>query len=496
MKKESILLAIEAVRQSVQEDTHIYLYPSIPEEVLRNHKKSYLDLESDEEVLCLVNKGNKYISMGFSGFCITDKRLIARVENGSILRLASFTRETISIPWEEIGTMEAVENFNNTVRIIVNGQYIGLFYPNETFTELKRNHHKFEIVKALFHEMTRLSAAEETPTVVNYDWAKRYKKSRKSMIGKYWLDPIVHHYCDFKGIASRGEFWYFTLFYCLISLTVEIGLFLLSPTAGSLISCILAFALLLPSLGITVRRLHDAGKKGTMIFVSFIPFIGYIWLLVLLCKKSVNPSPKARTSFTLLDIVVCTVCGVIWLIALFTGMSMLSEPSSYANAYSYNSGYTQSYTPSNTIAASDNTEDEDIAEIKGRVTEIYDKMFAYCINDEYEKENELTKKVFSKELSKLWKKNEEWESKTGMISVDFDIWVMAQYVNNPRMTIDEVVSYTYTKEGHYLVFLTICNDGKAAEHVMLDMVKEKRKWVIDDMEFGNSDYTLRDMLQS
>lgn len=83
-----------------------------------------------------------------------------------------------------------------------------------------------------------------------------------------------------------------------------------------------------------------------------------------------------------------------------------------------------------------------------------------------------------------------------MISIDFDIWVMAQYVNNPRMTIDKVVSYTYTKEGHYLVFLTICNDGKAAEHVMLDMVKEKRKWVIDDVEFGNSDYTLRDMLQS
>lgn len=65
MKKESILLAIEAIRQSVQEDAHIYFYPSIPEEVLNRHKKSYLDLEPDEDVLCLVNKGNKYISMGF-----------------------------------------------------------------------------------------------------------------------------------------------------------------------------------------------------------------------------------------------------------------------------------------------------------------------------------------------------------------------------------------------------------------------------------------------
>lgn len=490
MKKESILLAIEAIRQSVQEDAHIYFYPSIPEEVLNRHKKSYLDLEPDEDVLCLVNKGNKYISMGFSGFCITDKRLIARVENGSILLsilsdFVSITRETISIPWEEIGTMEAVENRNHTVRIIVNGQYIGLFYPGETYTGLKRKDHLFEAVKALFREMTRLAAAEETPTVVNYDWAKRYKKSRKSMIGKYWIDPIVHHYCDFKGTASRSQFWYYILFNSLISWAVFAGISLFSVAAGMVTNIIFSLALLLPSLGIAVRRLHDAGKKGTMCFVSFIPFIGIIWLLVLFCKQSVNPTSKGRASFTPLDIVVCTVCGVILLIALIT--SILTD----GNTHQYD--YTQSYNTEYTTQGS-NTEVEDIAEIKGRVTEIYDKMFAYCINDEYEKEDALTKKVFSKELSKLWKKNEEWEAKTGMISIDFDIWVMAQYVSNPRMTIDDVVPFTYTKEGHYLVYLIIYNGGEPGEHVMLDMVKEKGKWVIDNMDFGN--YTLRDMLQS
>ena len=55
-------------------------------------------------------------------------------------------------------------------------------------------------------------------------------------------------------------------------------------------------------------------------------------------------------------------------------------------------------------------------------------------------------------------------------------------------------SLTYTKEGHYLVYLIIYNGGEPGEHVMLDMVKEKGKWVIDNMDFGN--YTLRDMLQS
>lgn len=487
MKKESILLAIEAVRQSVQENAHIYFYPSIPEEVLNRHKKSYLDLEQDENVLCLVNKGSKYFSMGFSGFCITDKRLIARVENGSILLsilsdFVSITRETISIPWEEIGTMEAMENTNHTVRIIVNGQYIGLFYPEETYTGLKRSDHLFETVKALFQEMTRLAAAEDTPTVVNYDWAKRYKKSRKSMIGKYWIDPIFHHYCDFKGTASRSQFWYYVLFNSLISWAVFAGICLFSVTAGMVTNIIFSLALLLPNLGIAVRRLHDAGKKGTIFFVSFIPFIGFIWLLVLFCKKSVNPTSKGRASFTPLDIVVCTICGVILLISLLT--SILTN----GNTHQYD--YTQSYNTEYNTQGS-NTENEDIAEIRGKVTEIYDKAFTYCTNGKYEEKAALTTKVFSKELNKLWKKNEKMEAKTGLISIDFDIWTMGQDVNNPSMTIKDICSPYHN--GYYLVTLIVYNFG-CGEEVSLLMVKEKGTWVIDDMQFGDSDYTLRDRL--
>ena len=57
-------------------------------------------------------------------------------------------------------------------------------------------------------------------------------------------------------------------------------------------------AIIIPSLAVAVRRLHDTGKSGWWIFISLIPLIGGIWLLVLLVTDSqpgenqYGPSPK------------------------------------------------------------------------------------------------------------------------------------------------------------------------------------------------------------
>ena len=48
------------------------------------------------------------------------------------------------------------------------------------------------------------------------------------------------------------------------------------------------FVLLIPSLAIAIRRLRDVGKRWTWIFISLIPFIGFIWYIVLLCSRSVE----------------------------------------------------------------------------------------------------------------------------------------------------------------------------------------------------------------
>jgi len=49
--------------------------------------------------------------------------------------------------------------------------------------------------------------------------------------------------------------------------------------------CLAAF---IPGLSLTVRRLRDAGKNWPWIFINLIPFIGGIWLIVILCGKSVE----------------------------------------------------------------------------------------------------------------------------------------------------------------------------------------------------------------
>lgn len=476
MKTSTVLAAIEVVRPSVQEDAAVYFYPLIPEDVLNVHKKKYLDLEPNEKVLVLVNQKSGLRAI-FSGFCITDKRLIVRVENGSVLlgELTSIFRETSSIPLEEIATVETIQNLNATARIIVNGQYLGLIYQDSQSQGLRRsNNHTFEAIDALFKEMLKVSATEDTPTIVDKNWAKRHKNSRKSMISKYFIDPICHHYCDFKGLASRADYWYFVLFNALITWSI-VGLFnLFSLTAGTVINCILSLILLLPSLGITVRRLHDIGKKGTMIFIAFIPLVGVIWLIVLLCQKGVNPTQKQRSSFNLSDIIVCVLCACVITISVSVALTK-AEYSSDTSEYTFSD--VDDYADD-----ADADDDKNIAKINKQVNKIYKEAFAHKTNVE--------KKYFSKNLYKKWQKNQEWEESTGYINIDFDIWTMSQDYDKPRCIIEDISTDDHVS---YIVLLTIRDWSD--QSVALQMIKEHGEWVIDDMLFVDSFQYLSELLQ-
>ena len=86
---------------------------------------------------------------------------------------------------------------------------------------------------------------------------------------------VVKKYCDFDGRASRSEFWWYTLGYVIVSYSWSFIMGLItgaSVMAGmdgnfqfsaiQLLSYIPTFALLLPTLGVGARRLHDIGKSG------------------------------------------------------------------------------------------------------------------------------------------------------------------------------------------------------------------------------------------
>ena len=100
-------------------------------------------------------------------------------------------------------------------------------------------------------------------------------------------------YFDFSGRATRSEFWYFILFlyllcllFCVPSILTGLGnsfqLFYL--TVG--ISIIIALLIMVPTYAACVRRLHDTGRSGWWIFLYFIPYIGTIALIIILCFKS------------------------------------------------------------------------------------------------------------------------------------------------------------------------------------------------------------------
>ena len=117
-----------------------------------------------------------------------------------------------------------------------------------------------------------------------------------------WFIKVLKHYADFDGRARRMEYWMFTLFTIIIGVVVIaldnlFGVTLKDSYYGPFYF-IFGLALFVPTLAVTVRRLHDTGKSGFMILIAFIPIIGGIWLLVLMIidsdigENKYGPNPK------------------------------------------------------------------------------------------------------------------------------------------------------------------------------------------------------------
>lgn len=102
-----------------------------------------------------------------------------------------------------------------------------------------------------------------------------------------WYLKVLKNYAVFSGRARRKEYWMFALFnviFLIVALILDNILGTAIEDVGyGLFYFLYALAVLLPSLAVTVRRLHDVGKSGWFLFIVLIPIIGSIWLLVLMC---------------------------------------------------------------------------------------------------------------------------------------------------------------------------------------------------------------------
>lgn len=90
-------------------------------------------------------------------------------------------------------------------------------------------------------------------------------------------------YADFNGRASRPEFWWFALACFLVAVVFNL---LRLELLGALVN----LALLLPSLAVGSRRLHDIGKSGWFQLIWLIPLIGWAIMIYWLVQPSAGPN--------------------------------------------------------------------------------------------------------------------------------------------------------------------------------------------------------------
>jgi uncharacterized membrane protein YhaH (DUF805 family) len=130
----------------------------------------------------------------------------------------------------------------------------------------------------------------------------QYGASFGQAIARFW-----GKYTTFSGRASRSEYWWAYLFNVIVSAVLWMLALIVGsagahvdpstgrmvPGGGAVVFAVIislwALAIVIPSLAISWRRLHDTNRSGGFWFIGFIPFVGYIILIVLLVLDS-NPA--------------------------------------------------------------------------------------------------------------------------------------------------------------------------------------------------------------
>ena len=106
---------------------------------------------------------------------------------------------------------------------------------------------------------------------------------------------LKENYCNFEGRAPRSEYWWFTLFLALLEIVTSVldgflGTYTVTSSGKMIgfINLIFLLAILLPSIAVAVRRLHDTDRSGWFYLLIFIPIIGSIVLLVFFVQQGTN----------------------------------------------------------------------------------------------------------------------------------------------------------------------------------------------------------------
>jgi len=112
-----------------------------------------------------------------------------------------------------------------------------------------------------------------------------------------WYLKVIKNYTGFTGRARRKEYWMYCLFYIIIG--IAIGVVERVIGMDGVLSGLYSLALLLPSIAVSIRRMHDTGRSGFWILINFIPILGWLVFLFFAIQDSQSgdneygPNPKA-----------------------------------------------------------------------------------------------------------------------------------------------------------------------------------------------------------
>ena len=103
-----------------------------------------------------------------------------------------------------------------------------------------------------------------------------------------WFLLALKNYAAFEGRASRKEFWYFVLFFIIIALVAG----LIDSIIGMpVLSAITFLGLLIPSISVSVRRLHDTGRSGWWYLLSLVPIVSLVLLVFFAMDSKSEENP-------------------------------------------------------------------------------------------------------------------------------------------------------------------------------------------------------------
>ena len=129
---------------------------------------------------------------------------------------------------------------------------------------------------------------------------------------EWYLKVVRDNYMNFEGRARRKEYWMFILVHVIIVIALSVIESMVGLTIGDefgILSGIYALGVLLPTIAVSVRRLHDVSKSGWWILIGLIPLVGALVLLYFYVSdgkagdNEYGPNPKgvaapAQTSET------------------------------------------------------------------------------------------------------------------------------------------------------------------------------------------------------